>query len=170
MENIIIGLLNIPKILACKGVKNKRETAGSLIFISVFFSIHYGMFCLGHYIFLKQTYKDLPGVENFLSSLLSPMLAFSILGLFLSHLISMGVNFYGKKEYLDRRPNTQMFMPYSRIVLLHVVIVFSGLFAIALGQGLATLLLLVVVKIIFDLAAHIVEHSKSESLIAPSPH
>jgi len=163
IENIIIGLLNIPKIIACKGgivtpnqdlkgsqltiatgpAHRKRKAVGSLIFLSVFFSIHYGLFCLGHYVFLKQTYRSLPGVENLVSTLISPMLFFSILGLFLSHVISMGVNFFGKKEYLERSPNAQMFLPYSRIVLLHVVIVFSGFLAIAMGQGLATLIMLV---------------------------
>ena len=105
---------------------------------------------------------------NILPALLSPVLFWSLLGLTLSHIISMGVNFYGKGEYKNRTSNKQMFMPYSRIVLLHIVIIFSGLVAVATGQGMATLLLLVLLKIGFDLAAHLVEHSEKESLIAPS--
>ena len=58
-------------------------------------------------------------------------------------------------------------MPYSRIVLLHVVIVLSGFAVIAAGQGIVTLALLVGFKIIFDLAAHIVEHSNEDNLINP---
>jgi len=126
------------------------------------------MFCFGHYFFLLSTYKTLPDFGDILPALLSPVLFWSLLALTLSHIISMFVNFYGKAEYKTRSPNAQMFMPYSRIVLLHIVIILSGFVAIAAGQGMATLLLLVLFKIGFDLAAHLVEHSKTESLIAPS--
>ena len=187
VENVVIGLLNIPKILACRKTlpavsyratggdedyqfdeADRREPIGGLIFLSVFFSFHYGLFCVGHYVFLKSTYKTLPEMVNILPALLCPVLFWSLLGLTLSHIISMGVNFYGKGEYKNRTSNKQMFMPYSRIVLLHIVIIFSGLVAVATGQGMATLLLLVLLKIGFDLAAHLVEHSEKESLIAPS--
>lgn len=187
LENVVIGVLNIPKIFACGrafsstpdgptgGDKvqtfseaNRGEPLGGLIFLSVFFSFHYGMFCFGHYLFLKSTYKSLPGFEGIFSALFSPVLFWSLLGLTLSHAISMLVNFYGKREYETRTPNTQMFMPYSRIVLLHIVIILSGFVALATGQGLATLLLLVLFKIGFDLAAHVAEHSKVKSLLAPA--
>lgn len=187
LENVIIGLLNIPKIFACRTIPQikphrsiegadrfavpepyKRAPTGGLIFLSVFFAFHYGMFCFGHYFFLKSTYKTLPGLGEFLPALLSPVLFWSLLGLALSHVISMLVNFYGKGEYKTRTPNKQMFIPYSRIVLLHIVIILSGFVALATGQGVATLFLLVLFKLGFDLAAHVVEHSEIESLVAPS--
>lgn len=169
LENVIIGLLNIPKIISCQGGPgSRRSSTGGLAYLSVFFAFHYGMFCFGHYFFLQSTYRSLPNFEEILPALLSPVLFWSLLGLALSHVVSMLVNFYGRGEYKSRSPNAQMFIPYSRIVLLHIVIIFSGFVAVAAGQGTATLLLLVVLKIIFDLAAHIIEHSKTESLIAPS--
>lgn len=192
LENVVIGLLNIPKILACRAPhpdtppptdaiagrftvpdlpKPKRgprdRPEGGAIFLCVFFSFHYGMFCFGHYMFLKSTYRTLPDLSEMLSVLTGPILFWSLLGLTLSHIVSLVVNFYGKKEYVGRSPNAQMFMPYSRIVLLHVVIILSGFVALATGQGLATILLLVVFKIGFDLAAHTVEHEKVESWISP---
>jgi len=169
LENVIIGLLNIPKIISCQGgTKGRRETIGGLIYLSVFFAFHYGMFCVGHYLFLQSTYQSLPNFGEILPALLSPVLFWSLLGLTLSHMVSMLVNFYGKGEFKSRSPNAQMFIPYSRIVLLHMVIIFSGFVTIAAGQGVATLILLVLLKIAFDLAAHIIEHSNTESLIAPS--
>ena len=172
LENVIIGLLNIPKILSCRtpsgGRSGRRESLGSLMFLSGFFAFHYGMFCYGHYMFLSFTYETLPAWAGITSALFSPLLFWSLLGLALSHFISMLVNFYGKGEYKTRSPNKQMFMPYSRIVILHVVIIFSGALAVAMGQGLAMLVLLVLIKIGFDLAAHLVEHSEKENLIAPS--
>lgn len=172
LENVIIGLLNIPKILSCrgerKGAGRRRDSFGSLIFLSVFFSIHYGMFCFGHYMFLSETYEALPDWGGIFSALFSPLLFWSLLGLTLSHIVSMFVNFYGKGEYKKRTPNAQMFMPYSRIMILHVVIVFGGGLALAMGQGLSMLVLLIVLKIGFDLAAHLAEHSEKDSLIAPN--
>ncbi len=172
LENVIIGLLNIPKILSCRagpaGRPNRRESLGSLIFLAGFFSLHYGLFCFGHYMFLSATYETLPAWEDIIPALSRSVLIWSLLGLAFSHGISMFVNFYGKGEYKTRTPNKQMFMPYTRIVILHVVIVFSSLLAVAMGEGLATLVMLIGVKIGFDLAAHLVEHSEKESLIAPS--
>jgi len=98
--------------------------------------------------------------SDMLGALTGSLFIWSLLGLAASHLISMFVNFYGKREYLARTPNKQMFIPYSRIALLHIVIILSGVLASAVGQGLAMLIVLVVVKIGFDLAAHLAEHAK----------
>lgn len=160
LENIVIGLLNIPKIMACQDGPGKRNK----IFLPAFFAVHYGGFCLGHYLFLKAAYKSLPNFETFIPALLNPVLFWSLLGLTLSHIISMFVNFYGKGEYKTRTANKQMFIPYTRIALLHVVIILSGFVALAAGQGTAILLLLVLFKIGFDLAAHVVEHAKAQNL------
>jgi len=172
LENVVIGILNVVKILTTqsgsKANPKQRESLFGLIFLSGFFTFHYGLFCYGHYIFLSSTYETLPIWGEIVPALFSPVLFWSLLGLALSHIISMLVNFYGKGEYKTRTANAQMFMPYSRIVLLHVVIIFSGALTVAMGQGLATLVLLVIVKIGFDLAAHLVEHSEKESLVAPS--
>lgn len=168
LENVVIGLLNIPKIMACTGGDFPRRSLGGLLYLSVFYSFHYGLFCFGHYVFLQSTYESLPDFSNILPALFSPVLFWSLLGLTLSHVVSMIVNFFGRGEYKTRSSKAQMFVPYSRIVLLHIVIIFSGFLAVMMGQGLATLFLLVGVKIVFDLAAHIVEHAKAQSLIAPS--
>ena len=172
LENVVIGILNIPKILSSRagpaGRPNRRESLGGLMFLAGFFSIHYGLFCFGHYMFLSATYESLPEWGEIIPALSGSILIWSLLGLTFSHGVSMFVNFYGKGEYKTRTPNKQMFMPYTRILILHVVIVFSSLLAVAMGEGLATLVMLIGVKIGFDLAAHLVEHSEKESLIAPS--
>ena len=178
LENVIIGCLNIPKILLCRGSSIKtasgelsdhpKRPIGDRLFISVFFSVHYGIFCFGHYSFLQSAFPKLPGFENMFSALTGPVLFWSLLGLTTSHVISMVVNFYGKGEYKNRSANEQMFMPYSRIVVLHIVIILGAGVAMLTGQGIVMLILLVLLKIGFDLVAHNIEHSKRESLIAPS--
>lgn len=162
LENVIIGVLNIPKILALRSNPGAGPSGRRPVFLAVFFSLHYGGFCLGHYIFLRTTFPELPPFSQMFGALTGSLFIWSLLGLAASHLMSMFINFYGKKEYLARTPNKQMFIPYSRIALLHIVIILSGLLAVSVGQGLAMLILLVAIKIGFDLAAHLAEHGKAQ--------
>lgn len=188
LENVIIGVLNVPKILSCGGylarsgetpetatgafavTKSRSESRaplGGLIFLSAFFSVHYGLFCFGHYMFIQGMFKGMPNLTELPSALAGGFLLWSLLGLALSHFVSMLVNFYGKREYLTRSPNAQMFMPYTRIVVLHVVIIFGGFLSLLLNEGIGTLVMLVIVKTVVDLFAHQVEHSDVKSFINP---
>ena len=170
LENVVIGILTIPKILSCRGGKKpgaRKESLGGLIFLSGFFSVHYGMFCFGHYTFIQTFFEGLPEFSNIPSRLFEGFLIWPLLGLLFSHFISMIVNFYGKGEYRSRSANTQMFMPYTRIMILHIVIIFGGFLAQAFDNTLGPLIILIIVKTIIDLGAHQVEHSDKDSLINP---
>ena len=170
LENVVIGILTIPKILSCRGSKKlgaRKENLGGLIFLSGFFSVHYGMFCFGHYTFIQTFFEGLPEFSNIPSRLFEGFLIWPLLGLLFSHFISMIVNFYGKGEYRSRSANTQMFMPYTRIMILHIVIIFGGFLAQAFDNTLGPLIILIIVKTIIDLGAHQVEHSDKDSLINP---
>lgn len=83
-----------------------------------------------------------------------------ILGLFVSHGISFWQNFIGKKEYLENNVALQMFMPYGRIVLMHIAIIAAGVPIMLLGSPLPLLILLVAFKTIADLYLHAVSHHK----------
>ncbi len=193
LENVVIGVLNIPKLLSCRGVtprpgeetkamRDRSQSRGNyeghvnagkpaplagLIFLAVFFSVHYGIFCYGHYMFIQSSFKAMPKFSDLPTALAGGLLLWSLLGLALSHFISMLVNFYGKKEYQTRSANVQMFMPYTRIVVLHVVIIFGGFLSLIFNEGLGTLIMLVLIKTVVDLFAHQVEHSDIKSLINP---
>jgi hypothetical protein len=52
-----------------------------------------------------------------------------------------------------------MGQPYARVVVLHLTIIGGGFLVMALGAPVLGLLLLVVLKIGVDLAAHLREHS-----------
>lgn len=161
LENVVIGVLNIPKLLTARGTDSASQTSTGVftlagaIFLSAFFTVHYGMFCFGHYVFLKSSFDEVP---SFAEMFTRGDILIALGGLGVSHIISMLVNFYGRDEYKRRSPNTQMFLPYSRIVILHVVIIFGGFFTMFSGGGLISLIMLVVLKTIVDLAAHLAEH------------
>ena len=81
--------------------------------------------------------------------------------LFLSHGASFFLNYIGKKEYLATSAMRQMFAPYSRVVMLHVTIIFGAFVIAFLGAPIGALLVLVIVKTLFDLNLHLREHRTS---------
>ena len=152
IENVIIGILNVPKMWACQG------GIGSKLFTTPFFAFHYGMFCFGHGVFIAEIFDARPEFDSLLTG--GPLLWTSASFLF-SHLVSMFINFFGKREYENREIGTQMAFPYGRIVVLHIVILFGGFLVELLGAPILALLLLVGLKTVIDLAAHRLEHAKS---------
>ena len=52
----------------------------------------------------------------------------------------------------------QMHKPYSRIMLMHVTLIFGGFLVLALDSRLLALTLLIGMKIVVDIKAHIKEH------------
>lgn len=157
LESVIIGVLNIPKMWACEG------GFGSKLFLTPFFIVHFGGFSLGHAFFLKDMFKMGGTFDSLLSG--GP-LVWTALTFLVSHLFSMFVNFFGKREYEGRLANEQMFFPYGRIIIMHIVIILGGGLVMLLGQPIIALLMLIGFKIAFDIAAHTMEHSgKPQHLI-----
>ena len=150
-ESVILGVLNIPKILATK------DSLGGKIFICVFFAIHFGGFCAGHAFFIADIFKARAEFQTLLTG--GPLLIAS-LTFFVSHFVSMMVNYFGKKEYEGRDANTQMFMPYGRIIIMHVVILIGGALAMLLGAPVIAVLFLIALKTVIDLLSHGAEHGK----------
>jgi hypothetical protein len=76
-----------------------------------------------------------------------------------SHVFSFFWNFVRRGEYLRARLQEQMMKPYGRVVVLHLAILLGGAAATVLGSPLWALLVLLGVKIVVDLKAHLKEHS-----------
>jgi len=129
LESVVIGLLNVPKMLSCQGSdspNNFRRSTGSLIFLCVFFLFHFGGFSFGHYMFLDSFFTSVPPLTSLASEIFSAQaLLISMLGLWISHIFSMFKNFYGKGEYKTRSANKQMFIPYGRVFVMHIVIIMT---------------------------------------------
>ena len=152
METVVIGLLNVPKIITARkpiadGSGTTPQQAGGcgLIFMAVFFMVHYGGFNLGHFMFLKDMF-DLPPINQ--------EFAIALAGIAGSHLFSLIRNWFGKREFEKVSPNLQMFRPYGRVVVMHVVIILGGFFALMTGGGIVVLILLIGLKTIVDVYSH----------------
>ena len=141
----------------------------SKLFFAPFFTVHYGMFCFVHGIFVCVMLGDggpFRGGSPF--ELLGEAFQggwfwLTAFGLFASHLVSYFTNFLGRGEYRRTAPPILMFAPYGRIIVLHIAIVLSGFFVVMLGQPVVMLLLLVAGKTLLDLAMHLRERRSREA-------
>ncbi len=165
-ENVIVGVFNALK-MACAG---GGGTAGQAIkfFLIPFFCVHYGIFTLVHGVFIIALFGgglnhvgspfDMPG--TFWDTLQEYHLGWAILGLAISRGISFATNYLGKGEYKNLTAPQLMAQPYGRIVVLHLAIIGGGFLVMALHSPALGLLLLVGLKTLLDLAAHLRERVK----------
>jgi len=164
-ENVVIGLMNVLKMLfAGPGSGNSIPAR---LFMMVFFSIHYGMFTLVHGIFVMVLFggdafrpHGGPSPTMFLNVIREYHLGWALLGLFASHAVSFVSNYIRKGEYRQAELGKLMSQPYARIFILHIAIIGSGFLVAALKSPTAGLVLLILLKIAFDLAAHMSERKK----------
>jgi hypothetical protein len=79
-----------------------------------------------------------------------------------SHLYSFVVNYLGRGEFRRVTIGSLTFQePLARVLLLHVAILFSGLFFILLGSPLPLLVLLVIGKTAIDLLLHLRQRERN---------
>jgi hypothetical protein len=174
LENGIIGFFNIFKIALARApssggsgftVNGRPVSPSNKEIRIIFFIFHYGLFWTVHGVFVFAFFGPSSGL---FSGVGLRGVAIAAAALFLSHGVSFVVNFLGKEEYLTVSPDKQMSEPYSRVVALHVTILVGGFFADSLGAPLAALILLVLLKTVIDLLAHLREHRKAEMRSGPA--
>lgn len=169
MENVIIGAVNILRLLTTTG-STEGVTAGpvgtfvSRLFLAGFFTVHYGMFCYVHGIFIVSFFGDEAlrafGHDLFgaVSSVLADRLfAVAIAGLAVSHLFSYFHNFLGRGEGRHVDPRMIMMRPYGRIVVVHIFILAGAALASAFGSQVIVMMLFVVLKVVVDGIFHLKE-------------
>jgi hypothetical protein len=177
LENVVIGLFNVIKILLAQGEPDPAPSGRPLpfawvgnLFFAAFFTVHYGMFCAGHGVFLVSMFgrelagagrqvdiPDLPAVVA--DVVLRNGLIWAAIALVASHGVSFYLNFLKPRAYEGAKPDEMMFAPYKRVVILHVVIIFGGFFAVSQGGSVVPLLLLIGLKVALDLGSHRREHA-----------
>ena len=158
LENAVIGVFVILKLLSCA----ELESIVKKLFISAFFTVHYGMFWYGHGTFVVSLFgEDSHEVSQALQLVAEYGLQIAFLALVISHGISFFINYLGKGEFKRLSLDKIMFSPYKRVVVLHVFIIFGGMALQTFGVTQTGLVLLAIIKIIADLMAHKMEHKNA---------
>lgn len=152
LENIVIGVINVLKILLAGSPNGWAEK----LFTAVFFSVHYGMFTFVHGIFLVAIFGG--GIHHgFLNlAMMSQIirdnhLQWPLAALVISHLVSFGYDYLWRGEFRQTSVATLMKQPYSRVIIMHLTIIFGGFVMMVLKSPALGLAFLVCLKIIFDL-------------------
>ncbi len=189
-QNIVLGVMNILKMLTCfpdadqidlplllkdnvdAKTRSVVQQAGPLdsntwtkhsakLFFVPFFTVHYGIFCLVHGVFVVvllgsgNSFVEFGG-QNGLD--LSADLLFAAVALGASHLVSFFINYLGCGENRRTILPVLMVRPYGRIIVLHLAIVLGAFATIALGSPIFLLVIMIVGKTIIDLNLHLREH------------
>ena len=162
-ENVIVGVFNVLKMVFAGG--GGKVGQATKFFLIPFFCVHYGMFTFVHGIFIiamfgGELHGNFPNVNTFWNAMQEYHLGWAVLGLIISRGISFATNFIGNGEYKNVVAPMLMAQPYGRIIVLHIAIIGGGFLVMALHSPLLGLLLLVVLKTLLDLAAHLRERIK----------
>jgi hypothetical protein len=160
-QSVIIGFFSFFRILALKNFStknfyiNKRPaepTQGTKRFTAFFFALHYGMFHFGYLIFIISTLiMSKTNINGFY--ILFGVLVFGV-NHFSSHRHNKLID-----EQKKQNIGSLMFMPYLRIVPMHVIAA-SGAF---LGTG--SLITFLVLKTVADLVMHTVKHKLNSKMV-----
>jgi len=155
-ESAVIGLFNVLKIVKIGGWPG--------LFAAIFFLGHFGGFMAVHFLFIYGIFVEGfvgDGPSGSLSEVFGLFVALwpALLALFVSHAYSYFSNFLGRREYQSHTVKDQMSDPYSRIVFMHLVLIFGGGLALVLGEPTLVIIGVILLKIVFDVRAHLKQHS-----------
>lgn len=166
VENVVIGVINVMR-MAMVDPASVMSWLSKVVMVP-FFCVHYGIFTAAHGAFLHQTFVE--GRSGGIAEIFTPglwVMRITDLGLWIpvallasSHLFSFSWNYIRRGEYRTAVLDKLMTQPYARVVLLHVVVWIGGLAILRIESPVWALLLLVGVKIILDLHAHLREHRR----------
>lgn len=156
-ESGIIGFFNV-----CKIAVVQRWMA---LLAGPFFIGHFGAFMAVHFLFLYGLFvqgpRDMTGGDLGEVARLFVSLWPALAVLFASHALSFFLNFLGRHEYRGRSAKDQMAEPYGRIVFMHLVLIFGGGLTLVLGEPAPVLLIVIALKVWFDVMAHLKQRKVS---------
>jgi hypothetical protein len=132
------------------------------LLIAPFFLVHYGIFWLGHGVFVWVAFPFLfAGPDAEVSRPDPSVVLAAAVALAVSHAASFLFNWLGGGEFRVSSPMAEMRAPYARVVVLHLTILL-GAFAVAIiGAPIGALVVMVGLKIALDLSAHLGERQRA---------
>lgn len=207
LENGIVGFWNVPKLLLAQGTELTVEPPASgaspgvqvfgqiaasgagRIGLAIFFTMHYGIFWLGHgiFVFALPTFISIGDggilagcgdVDPFgnvqpcsgpFGELVWSNIVIAGIALFISHGASFLLNYIGRGGYLTTSPMRQMGAPYGRVVVLHLTILLGAFVVAFLDSPIGALLLLIGLKTALDLGLHLRERRSAAARLGTTP-
>jgi hypothetical protein len=168
-ENLVIGLFTIFRLFTVATPDVETGAIRAKIAISVFFILHYGLFCLVHGVFVFALLGDSNEINSPTANLaiFAGPLKWAILALAVSHGFSFFANYLGRGENLASSILEQIAAPYPRIIVLHLAILLGAFAVQALGSPVFLLATLVIGKTLLDLKLHRLAHHRKATVEKP---
>ncbi len=155
LENVVVWATGIVRIATAEGGGPQVRVKGWANTSAGFFALHYGTFTLVHGVFTLFI-VGLTGLKGGLAQVLLLSAAIGV-----SHVVQLGVVWFGFDERKLVSPETAMFAPYPRMFVMQVAIISGFLFLDAgpsgdgrLGQDTGVAILCVL-KMLIDLGFHL---------------
>jgi hypothetical protein len=134
---------------------------GTISFLSIFFKIgtgsspfNNGSEWWGPFIFIQLLFSVIAKIW----ASKPPEMIWAVIGLTISHGISFWENYILGQEYKTSSLKRLMQQPYQRIIIMHIAIIASGIFVMKPNSPLPLLIILILLKIFFDLYLHRKSH------------
>lgn len=165
-QSVIIGFFNFFRILDLKefSTENFRinnrpvgPTEQTKFFTAFFFAFHYGFFHFGYAMALGffSFMLILPGVSAVSGNTIDfDFVLITAAIFFVNHLFSF--LFFRNKPKKKQNIGTILFLPYARIVPMHLMLIFGAL--LAAGGSIFVLVFFLLMKTGADVAMHWIEH------------
>lgn len=158
VENIAAGLLTLPLLVAAGAREGKKGLLHGLGGAG-FFTIHYGLFCMAHGLFILDIFNPGGLAETGGHGLFAALRFFfhgepwdgfywALAGIILAQTVQTARRW---PAHSHKEIGKVMMLPYPRMLMLHVTIIFGGMLVQALGQPAAALIVLIALKTAFDL-------------------
>lgn len=169
IENLVIGALTLVMMLVVAARSGPASLAGG-VFMGAFFTVHYGMFCMGHGVFVISLFYPQASeamahgglfapIEFLRTAELWPGFLWAVAGIMLAQ---AGRMLHEAGTLRERDFGKIMLSPYGRIIILHVTLIFGGMLVMALDTPVAGLVFLIVLKTAFDLGLiHLLKKKKN---------
>jgi Family of unknown function (DUF6498) len=171
-ENLIIGVFNVLRMMVAV------PFATDVLPYIPFFFLHYGMFLAGHcmvifaifgggtaqYPILNDPflYFSWHGAASFLGQIIHENhLELPVIGLAISRGTSFVMDYLRAGEYRHVTAKQLFWQPYGRIVILHLALIGGGTLMQAWHSPVVGLILLIILKIVLDLAGYLWERKRA---------
>lgn len=158
LENLVIGARTLTSLFANAAIAGGVNWLGA-IFFGGFFTLHFGLFCFGHGVFVMALFGhgfagdsilDLIGAVGALFATQSN-LAIGFASIVAWQAVQL-FRFIAGGEVGRTNLIELMGSPYPRIIVLHLTIIFGGFLLMLLNQPVGGIVVLALVKMSYDAA------------------
>jgi uncharacterized protein DUF6498 len=161
VENVVIGVFNLVRMFFTGARLGWFGVLGAIA-VGAFFTVHYGLFTLVHGVFVVMLFGGpelatasslFAPVGAMLKTLLAQREGWLAIGAIAAVHANATIQWLLRTRELPPPIKDLMTAPYGRIVILHVTLIASGFLIQALGAPRAGALLLIGLKLAYDLNA-----------------